>query len=359
MGRRVILTLAAFLTFISFIALSQITAFAEVFAAVVDTADKSGAAPLYSKASTSSSVIGRYRNGVQLQVLEQSGNWSRVTISTRDGFRSVTGYMLSTALTPDDGTQSSSFELPQGVITYSQGYGLKLRERAESSASPLGEYPKGTAVTVLSKGGDWLHVEVEGITGFMLAKYISINDTVDSVAAQPPDAFAFAWAASAFMELPEPLPVYSGPGLLYLRGGNDKAAVATSEIFYFYGFDMSSDDGAVYACIRYETSGGAQRIGYIRRADLRDDALFGDIFDNFLTSEPASITKSCAVTDDPLGKQGNLTNVRSGVEATLLGTIRNGTDTWAYIEGVDDSGRLFRGFVPYKNVSVGDTEVGS
>jgi hypothetical protein len=51
--------------------------------------------------------------------------------------------------------------------------------------------------------------------------------------------------------------------------------------------------------------------------------------------------------------------VRSVEETTLLGTIRNGTDTWAYIESVDDNGRLFRGFVPYKNISVVDIEAGS
>ncbi|MDR2656625.1 MAG: hypothetical protein LBB86_02215 [Oscillospiraceae bacterium] len=74
MRQRVRPTPLAFLAFIILNALYQTAAFAEVFAAFVDTADKSGAAPLYSKSSTSSSVIARYRNGVQLQILDQTGN---------------------------------------------------------------------------------------------------------------------------------------------------------------------------------------------------------------------------------------------------------------------------------------------
>ncbi|MDR0397005.1 MAG: hypothetical protein LBH66_06850 [Oscillospiraceae bacterium] len=42
---------------------------ADSYAAVVDTADKSGAAPLYSRESTSSTVIARYRNGARATML--------------------------------------------------------------------------------------------------------------------------------------------------------------------------------------------------------------------------------------------------------------------------------------------------
>ncbi|GHU65945.1 hypothetical protein FACS1894184_02790 [Clostridia bacterium] len=316
-------------------------------AAVVDTADPSGTVPMYSKASTSASVIARYRNGVEVRILDQSGNWSHVSIYTRGGYRAVTGYMLTKALNTDDDALTNAAELPVGVVTYDQGYGLKLRERAESNASPLGEFPLGTVVTVLSKGGDWLHVKVGGITGFMLSKYIQLDDVLMP---RPSGPFSYALAATAVSG--QSIPVYSGPGDLYLRAANGKAAVGTNEIFYLYKFDKRPVRSFDYVGIRYETSGGAQRIGYIISSSLNlvDWPSDDNPNDNsneitWLASEAATIVKFATVTDDPLGKGGKLTNIAAGESVTFLGIMVGNGPSWAYIEGYSN-GKLFRGFVP-------------
>jgi hypothetical protein len=285
-------------------------------------------------------VLGRYYNGVVLQVLDQSGNWSQVRIHTRNGFRPVTGYMLTKSLNTYDSTVLYADELPRGIITYSQGYGLKLRERAESTASPLGEYPENTSVQVLSKGGDWLHVAIGDFTGFMQSKYIKITESDTNA---PSGAFSSALAVRA--DKGQSIPVYSGPGTHYIRGANGKASIGSNDIFYFYGYDQSAD-GSMFACVRYETSGGAHRIGYIESIYLTSYFLQSDGYDDFLVPEAAEVTKSSTVTDDPLGKDAKLTSVQKGTSVTLLATIQNGDKVWAYIEGTDDKGQLFRGFVP-------------
>lgn len=52
-------------------------------------------------------------------------------------------------------------------------------------------------------------------------------------------------------------PVYSGPGEEYLRAGNGKASVSTKDWIQVFGADSG------YLMIRYETSPGKHRIGYI------------------------------------------------------------------------------------------------
>ena len=53
------------------------------------------------------------------------------------------------------------------------GGALKLRAKASSNADILGTYATGTLVNVLDDSNKtWYHVEVNGKTGYMMAKYL-------------------------------------------------------------------------------------------------------------------------------------------------------------------------------------------
>ena len=50
---------------------------------------------------------------------------------------------------------------------------VNLRKSASMSSKVLGAYPQGTQVTVLSEGSTWSKVSVDGITGYMMSRYLS------------------------------------------------------------------------------------------------------------------------------------------------------------------------------------------
>ncbi len=56
-----------------------------------------------------------------------------------------------------------------------QGGALNLRETPSIAAKVLGQFPTGTLVEVTGYHGDWYEVEVNGFSGFMMAKFLSGN----------------------------------------------------------------------------------------------------------------------------------------------------------------------------------------
>ena len=56
-----------------------------------------------------------------------------------------------------------------------KGGKLNLRQEPSLSAKVLGQFPTGTLVEIIATGNEWHQVEVDGQTGFMMAKYLNTN----------------------------------------------------------------------------------------------------------------------------------------------------------------------------------------
>ena len=56
-----------------------------------------------------------------------------------------------------------------------KGGALNLRETASLEAKVLGQYPTGTLVEIVESGSEWHKVEVDGKTGYMMAKYLNTD----------------------------------------------------------------------------------------------------------------------------------------------------------------------------------------
>ena len=70
-------------------------------------------------------------------------------------------------------TGSSSSSSSSGTATTTTS--LTLRSTGSTSGDKLGVYAKGTKVTVVSKGGTWSKVKVDGKTGYMKNEYLKFN----------------------------------------------------------------------------------------------------------------------------------------------------------------------------------------
>lgn len=76
---------------------------------------------------------------------------------------------------------------------------LHLRVKAERDAQSLGKYYNGTPVRILQKKGAWVHVDVFGVTGWMMEEYLAFGSAGHTVEAAFPSRVAMEAKADHFV----------------------------------------------------------------------------------------------------------------------------------------------------------------
>ncbi len=161
---------------------------------------KSGGVNFRTGASTSARSLGRFDKGDAVQVLGREGNWLYVSIDNIYGYVSSDYVTLQSAaaqpapapVTPPASAVSSDVPAAiaqQGMLTTSN---VSFRQEPSTASSSLKKLKKNTAVTVLSKRGDWYYVAINGQYGYVYQKYIRITGL-----AETPKASAAATGTSA------------------------------------------------------------------------------------------------------------------------------------------------------------------
>jgi len=110
--------------------------------------------------STDSAVLGKYGWGTQVLVKGIHGDWASVDVGGKSG------YMYAKHLGTEGETNYNAY-----IKTNSRGLNL----RATPNGNVMGSYPRGTKVTVLSSDGEWSKVSVDGKTGYMQTRWLSVS----------------------------------------------------------------------------------------------------------------------------------------------------------------------------------------
>ena len=135
--------------------LSSVPALAESYATV-----RGGGLNLRQTASLDAKVLGQYKTGTWITVLESGKEWSKVQVDGK------TGYMMSKYL--NAATAASVL-----YVRTNTGIGLNLRTAPSMAGKIITSFRPGTPVTVLKKGNGWYYVAVCGLTGYMGSQYLS------------------------------------------------------------------------------------------------------------------------------------------------------------------------------------------
>jgi len=122
---------------------------------------------LRASASASAPTIASYANGSRIKVLTHGDTWCRVQAGTQYGYMSAKYLQF-------DGWSGSVGVGGNNAVVISSGR-LNLRADPSTSAKVLGQYANGTSLKVLGVGTEWHRVSVNGVTGYMMAKYVKIN----------------------------------------------------------------------------------------------------------------------------------------------------------------------------------------
>ena len=120
--------------------------------------------------SQESERVGVLPKGAAAQVIEQQGDWTKITSG------SVEGYVRSDLLVFGEEAKNLYEESygSQGTVTASS---LRVRKEPSMDAGQIGTMKQGSRVEILGQEGDWYQVSCGEDSAYMFAEYIQIEET--------------------------------------------------------------------------------------------------------------------------------------------------------------------------------------
>ena len=113
------------------------------------------------EASLNAAVLGYYRNGTKVSVLEAGTTWCKVQVE--DG---KMGYMMTQYLKGTDETAKVQYYLAT-LFNANGGKVVNFRSGPSLSSKIIRTVPVGTVVTVVEHGTDWCKVTIDEDTGYI------------------------------------------------------------------------------------------------------------------------------------------------------------------------------------------------
>ena len=120
--------------------------------------------------SQESERVGVLPKGAAAQVVEQEGDWTKITSG------SVEGYVRSDLLVFGEEAKNLYEESygSQGTVTASS---LRVRKEPSMDAGQIGNMKQGSRVEILGQEGEWYQVSYGEDSAYMFAEYIQIEET--------------------------------------------------------------------------------------------------------------------------------------------------------------------------------------
>ncbi|KIL46103.1 SH3 domain-containing protein [Jeotgalibacillus campisalis] len=131
--------------------------------------------------STDESILSSLKNGDDVQVASEENGW--VEIITKENIKGwVKAEYLSLASAESDLSETdSSANSNMGTISVDR---LNVRDDFSSNAAVIGSFNQGDTVIIIDEQYGWLHVEGNGLNGWVSSSYVQTNST----SAQPDQA---------------------------------------------------------------------------------------------------------------------------------------------------------------------------
>ena len=178
-----------------------------------------GSLNLRAEPSLDAQVLAQYPTGTWMTVVEESGDWSKVTVGNKQGYV-MSKYLANT---------SNGSTL---YVRTNTGAGLNLRDEPGLTGNILGSYKPGTPVTVLLRGTGWYQVQVEGATGYMASRYLSSSASTSGSTSTGSKTGTVSNPGANQVLLLRETPSTDARVLAYYRNGTSVEIVGESGSFY-------------------------------------------------------------------------------------------------------------------------------
>ena len=121
-------------------------------------------------ASTDARVLGYYRNGTQVKITGESGNFYKVSVNGK------TGYMMKKYIKLSSSSTSSLPEAPftAELINPNGNHIVNFRTAPGLGTPIIKAHPVGTKIKVLETGDVWCKAEIDGVTGYVSRYFFKV-----------------------------------------------------------------------------------------------------------------------------------------------------------------------------------------
>lgn len=121
--------------------------------------------PLHITADAGSAIVERYRMGTSVKLLSKEANgWQQVEIG------GTKGYVESKYVN----VENTASEKKTGIVSASAD-AVNIRAKESQDSGIAGRVANGATVTILKESDGWCYVEVDGVRGYVLSKYLKVN----------------------------------------------------------------------------------------------------------------------------------------------------------------------------------------
>ena len=146
-------------------------------------ASNGGNVRLRSGPGQSYGIIGSYRVGTQVTILNPGTYWHYISVGVQTGYM-MAKYLVSTY--PHGGSvYPNGGMVPTGGTTAyvyaANGKPVRLRSGPGTKYSILTAYNVGTQVTVLQRGSTWSYIRVGTVEGYMMTRYLTASGPINPI----------------------------------------------------------------------------------------------------------------------------------------------------------------------------------
>jgi len=125
------------------------------------------------RAEPNGTILGSYPRGTAVTVHATENGWSKVSVNGQNGYM-YAHWLSSTKPSAKPGSSVPSIGTAV-VANPKDTQVLFLRSKPSVESESLGYYRNGKQITLLEKLDGWYKVQVDGKTGYMMAKYLHVN----------------------------------------------------------------------------------------------------------------------------------------------------------------------------------------
>lgn len=118
-------------------------------------------------ADETSELVGKMQNNAACEILEQSGDWYKISSGK------VTGYVKGQYLVTGEAAKTMAKSIMTTVATVTTQT-LNVRADMNTDCDVIAQMPQGEELQVLEDHGDWVKVAVDSDNGYISKQYVSI-----------------------------------------------------------------------------------------------------------------------------------------------------------------------------------------
>ncbi|MBF8416894.1 SH3 domain-containing protein [Heyndrickxia coagulans] len=284
--------------------------------------DKGSHLILRSKASETSSILDSLPRGEKVTVYSISGDWAKVKAGNKTGY--VHASFLANSNPDSNAGTSTPVQTTTKYVNVDKGSHLVLRSKASRSGKILASLQRGEKVTVYTASGPWVKVKARGITGYVLASYLSNAD---------PDASTADDSNNSSEPTPDSTVTKYTTADLNLRKGPSKSASVIEVLDKGTAVKVySEEDGWAkveiggkigYVSTNYLTSAAQQSNGKVTSIVKKYDLSLDELANIQMKVSPQTDTNERYIRSDAI----KLTSHTTGVVQNGSWNIRDGAGT--------------------------------